>query len=147
MQFPLCIVVEAELHVVAQVVEAKFVVGAVGDVRRVGLFAANGPQVERAVVFDQVGRVKEEAGLVNDRGHRQPQGVVDWSHPLHVTPGEVVVHRDQVRATAEQRVQIERQGRNQGLAFASLHLGNLPLVEHGAAEELAVEVTHAGGPA
>ena len=69
-------------HVVAQVVEAEFVVRAVGDVAGVGLLPLAGLH----------------AAL--DRADGQAEARVERAHPLHVAAGEVVVHRDDVNALA-----------------------------------------------
>ncbi len=92
------------LHVVAQIVEAEFVVGAVGDVRGVG-----GPALH-------------VVQIVNDDADREPQHFVNRPHPLCVATGEVIVHSDDVHALAGERVQIRRQGGDERLAFARLHL-------------------------
>ncbi len=112
---------EFRLHVVAQVVEAELVVGPVGDVGLVGgaLF-----------LFGLLGI--DDAG-----GH--PEHAVDLAHPLGVAPGEVVVDGDDVHALAGQRVQIDREGRDQGLALTGLHLGDVALVQEDAAHQLDVE--------
>ena len=118
------VVRELELHVVAQVVEAELVVGAVGDVGGVGDL----PLGVVEIVLDDADRHAEEA--------------VDLAHPLRVAAGEVVVHRDDVDALARERVEVGGQRRDQRLAFAGLHLGDLAFVEHRAADELDVEVAH-----
>ena len=117
-------VLDLELHVVAQVVEAEFVVGSVGDVGGVC-----GP----ALVVVQI---------VHDHAHRQPQELVNLAHPLGVALGQVVVHRHHVHAVPGQRVQITRERRHQRFAFAGLHLRDLALVQHHAADQLHVEVPH-----
>ena len=117
-------VLDLELHVVAQVVETELVVRAVGDVGRVG---------GAALVVVQV---------VHDHAHGQPQELVDLAHPLGVALGQVVVHRHHVHAVPGQRIQIAGQRRHQRLAFAGLHLGDLALVQHHAADQLHVEVPH-----
>ena len=71
-ELPLDVLLQCELHVVAQVVEAELVVGAVGDVRPVGLLARDRPQVQVAVVLGDVGGVELVAVVVHDGGHRQP---------------------------------------------------------------------------
>ena len=43
---------------------------------------------------------------------------------------------------ARERIQVERQGRDERLALAGEHLGDGPLVERDAADELHVEVPH-----
>ena len=110
-------------HVVAQVVEAELVVGAVGDVGRVG-----GPLEHRVV----------DVGA--DAAHREPEPTVDPAHPLGVTGGQVLVHRHQVHAPPVERVEVGGQGGDQGLALAGLHLGDPAEVQRHAAHELHVEV-------
>ena len=115
-------VLEPVLHVVAQVVEAELVVGAVGDV---------------AVVFLLALLVVE---TVDDDADREPEELVDLPHPFGVAFGQIIVDGDDVHAAAGQRVEIDRQRRDQGLAFAGLHLGDLAFMQHHAADELDVEV-------
>ncbi len=114
----------APRHVVAQVVEAEFVVGAVGDVRLVG----------RPL----------EGGIVDvgaDAAHGEPEPAVDPSHPLGVAGGEVLVDRHHVHALPVQRVQVDGQRGHEGLALAGLHLGDPAEVQGHAAHELDVEMT------
>ena len=80
--------------------------------------------------------------VVLDDADRHAEEPVDLAHPLGVAPGEVVVDRDDVDAFAFERVEIGRQRGDEGLALAGLHLGNLALVQDGAADELDVEVPH-----
>ena len=122
---PRCtMLVELELHVVAQVVEAELVVGAVGDVRAVGDL----PLLVVELVLDDADRHAEEA--------------VDASHPLRVAAREVVVDGDDVDALAFERVQIGGKRGDERFAFARLHLRDLAGVEHHAADELHVVVPH-----
>ena len=65
------------------------------------------------------------------------------AHPLGVAAGEVVVHRDHVNAAAGESIEIAGQGGNQGLALAGFHLGDLTFVQHHAADQLHIKVTHA----
>ncbi len=119
---PLDHVLEPVLHVVAQIVEAVFVVGAVGDVAGIG-------QLALAVV---------EA--VDDDTGGQTEEAVDLAHPAGVAAGEVVIHRHHVDALAGERIQVDGERGNQGLAFAGLHLGDVALVQHHAADQLDVEM-------
>ena len=64
------------------------------------------------------------------------------AHPLGVAAGQVVVDRDDVDALAFERVEIGGQRGDERLAFAGLHLGDLALVQHHAADQLHVEVPH-----
>ena len=146
MELALDVVVQAELHVVAEVVEAELVVGSVGDVAAIGVAPFDGAEVEEAVVLRDVRQVELEARVVDDRGHGEAEERVDRSHPLHVAAGEVVVDGDQVRALAAERVQVERERGDEGLPLARLHLGDAALVQHDPAEQLDVKVTEADGP-
>ena len=112
----------AHLHVVAQVIEAQLVVGAVGDVAGVLLAAL--------VVVE----------LVDDDANGEAEELVDAAHPFRVALGEVVVDGDDVDALAGERVEIDRQRGDQRLALARLHLGDLALVQHHAADQLHIEM-------
>src|SRR5262245_4068983 len=118
------IVRQLELHVVAQVVETELVVRAVGDVGGVGDLALG---VHEIVLDDADGHAEE---------------AIDLAHPLRVAAGEVVVDGDDMHPLAFERVEVGRERRDQRLAFPGLHLGDLALVQHSAADELNVEVPH-----
>ena len=111
-------------HVVAQVIEAELVVGAVRDVGRVRLLL----QVVR-----HLRQVDPD---------RQPQIVVEPTHPLGIALREVVVDRDQMDALPGQGVEVDRQGPGQRLALAGPHLGDLAFVQREPADQLHVEVPH-----
>ena len=109
-------VLQAILHVVAQIVEAELVVGAVGDVAVVGLLAL-------LVVK-----------TVDDDADRETEEIVDLAHPFGVAPGEVVVDGHHMHAPPGQRIEIDCKRGDQRLAFAGLHLGNATLVQDHAAD-------------
>ena len=109
-------------HVVAQIVEAELVVRAVGDVGGIGLAAL--------LVVEPV----------HDHADREPEERVDLAHPRGVATGEVVVDGDDVHAFAGERIQIDRQGGDERLAFAGAHFRDRPFVEHHAADQLDVEM-------
>ncbi len=95
-----------ELHVVAQIVETKFVILSVCDVGSVG-----------ALLFLLALRV-------DDHADAHPEEVVELSHPLRVAPCQVVVHRDDVDALAFERIEIARERRHQRLPLAGAHFGD-----------------------
>ncbi len=99
-EVPLHLLGEVHYHVVPQVVEAKFVVGAVGDVGLVSFTAAHGPQVLIAFIVGQVLRIEEEGRPVLDNPHREAQKAIDGAHPLGVALGQVVVDGNQVTPLA-----------------------------------------------
>ena len=107
-------------HVVAQVIEAELVVGAVGDVGVVG---------GAALLVAEVG---------DDHPDGHAEEAVDLPHPVGVAAGEIVVDGDDVDALAVERVQIDRERRDQRLALAGLHLGDLAAVKGDAADQLDV---------
>ena len=110
-------------HVVAQIVEAELVVGAVGDVGGVGGAAL--------VVVE----------AVDDDADAHAEKLVDLPHPFGVAAGEVIVDGDDVDALAVQRVEIDGERGDERLAFAGAHLGDRALMQHVAAHQLHVEVT------
>ena len=97
-------------HVVAQIIEAELGVRAVGDVGLVG------------------GNLLRGAHAVLDQADLHAEEAIDLAHPLGVAAGEVIVHGDDMDVVARKRVQIARKGGHERLAFARLHLGNLPIV-------------------
>ena len=109
-------------HVVAQVVEAELVIGAVGDVGGVGR-----PALLRGHLWV-------------DHADAQPEEAVDAAHVLGVALGQIVVHRDDVHALAGERVEIGGQRGDQRLALTGLHLGDVAQVQCPAAHDLHVEV-------
>ena len=112
-------------HVVAQVVEAELVVGAVGDVAGVGLATLRGTHRRQ------------------DHADGQAEEVVHAAHLLGLELGEVVVDRDDVHALAGERVEVGREHGDEGLALTGLHLGDVAEVERGGAHDLHVEGPHA----
>ena len=115
---PLHLLGGVQRHVVAQVVEAHLVVGAVGNVGGVGFLA---------LLLLHV---------VDDQTHGQTQEAVHLAHPLAVALGQIVVDGDDMDALAGQGVQIGRQRGHQRLALTGLHLGDAPLMEHDTAHQL-----------
>ncbi len=117
-------------HVVAQIVEAELVVGAVGDVGGVG----DAPLVGCHLRQDDADIETEES--------------VHPAHPLAVAFGEVVVDGDDVHAFAADAVEVGRQHRSQSFALTGLHLGDVSEVQRRGAHHLHVEwplVQHAPG--
>ena len=124
-------VLERDRHVVAQIVEAELGVRPVGDVGLVGELAA----------------LRVDHRLDEGDGHAEP--LEDAAVPLGVALGEVVVDRDQVHPLAEhapvvggrrrQRVQVEREARDERLSLTGLHLGDVALVQDDPAHHLDVE--------
>ncbi len=102
-------VLDLELHVVAEVVEAEFVVGSVGDVGGVGGAAF--------VVVE----------VVNNDSDGEAEELVDLAHPLRVALGEVVVDGDHVDAVTGEGVEVAGKGGDEGFAFAGLHFADLAL--------------------
>ena len=124
-QFTLDALFRAERHVVTQVVEAVFVVGAVGDIR---------------VIRFTLGRCRQ-AGHVNAYCHAEEfeQRTVVFGVALR----QIVVDGNNVNALTRQRIQVSRQRCRQGFTFTGTHFRDAALVEHHPAQQLHVEVTHA----
>src|ERR1700733_2050669 len=117
-------VVQIELHVVAQIVEAELVVGAIGNIGGVGF---------TALLIVEV---------VNDDAHAEAEETIQFAHPLGVALGQIVIHRDNMHAASAQGVQINGQSGDQGFSFAGLHFRDLALVQNHATDQLHIEVAH-----
>jgi len=65
---------------------------------------------------------------------------VESPHPLTVTGGQIVVDGDHVDTLTSEGVQVDRERRDEGLSFTSLHFGDPPEVERHTTHELHVEV-------
>ena len=117
-------VLDVELHVVAQIIEAELVVRAVSNVGAVVLLAL--------VVVE----------VVDDGADGEAQEAVHPAHPFGVAFGEVIVDGDDVNALAFERVEVAGQGGDERFAFAGLHFGDAAFVQNHAADQLDVEVAH-----
>src|SRR3990170_2966202 len=93
-----------------------------------------------------VRRVVKIARLMLYDANGKAEGMVDRSHPVGVPLGQVIVHRDEVRALTGQGVQVQREGGHKGLSLAGLHLRYLALVKDEAAYELDIEMAHLKAP-
>ena len=89
--------------------------------------------------------VHEREVLTGDDADRHAEEVVERGVPTGVASRQVVVDGDQVRAAPLERVEVQRERRDERLALAGLHLGDPSLVEHDPADQLHVEVAHAEG--
>ena len=107
-----------KLHVVAQIIKSKLVVGAVCNVGVIGIPA----------LFI--------AHIVQDLTNGEAKRMINSAHPLCITLCQVIIHRDQVYAPSGQCIKIKRHGGDKGFSFAGLHLGNGAVVQHDAADEL-----------
>ena len=112
-------------HVVAQVIEAEFVVGAVGNVGAVGFL------LERVLHLRQVD------------AHAEAEETVNAAHPVGIALRQIVVDGHDVHAGAGERIEVSRQCRHQGLALAGTHFRNLAAMQRKAADQLHIEMTHA----
>ena len=98
-------------HVVAQVIETKFVIRGVGDVCFVcELFL----RLLHARDGNAVGQTKE---IIND------------PHPVCVTFGEVIVNRNHMHTAPRQGVQVDGQGRHKGFTLAGFHFRDVAFVQ------------------
>ena len=118
---------DAELHIVAQVIEAEFVVRAVGHVAGIGLLAFH--------IFE----------AVRDDADCHAEKFVYFAHPVCIARREIVVDRDKMDALAGDRVQIDRKRGDERLAFTGTHFRNPALMQHHAAKQLHIVMPLAEG--
>ncbi len=81
-----------------------------------------------------------------DGSHRQAQPHIQRPHPLHVAAGKVVVDGYNVHALALKRIEVGWERGHQGFTFTGDHFRDIAGVQHHAAEQLHVVVTHAKKP-
>ena len=117
-------------HVVAEIVEAELVVGAVGDVGLVRLVPDGRPHALEALFALGVFEVVHERLLVLQRSHADAEHSVNRSHPVGVSAGQVVVDGDDVDAVACEGVEIRWESGDERLALAGPHFGDPALVEN-----------------
>ena len=115
-------------HIIAQVVEAELVVRPEGDVSVVCCTTLRGIG---AVLVDTV--------------YAEAVEHVQRAHPLRVTLGEVVIHRDDVDTITREGIEEDGERSDESLTFPRSHLGDLTLVEDCTPEELHIVVHHVPG--
>ncbi len=113
--------------VISEVIEAELAVRSVGDVALV---------LGTALLWGLV--------VLDDAGGKSQESV-ELTHALGVAAGEVVVHCHDMDAEPGEGIEINGEGRHEGLSLAGGHLGDASLVEHHAADQLDVEVNHVPG--
>ena len=118
----------ADRHIVAQIVEAHFVIGGVCDVAGIG----------GALFF------RLHARFVD--AHAQTHEAIYLAHPVRVALGKIFVDRDHVHALARQSVEINGQCCHQRFSFTGAHFRYPALVQNNAAYQLHVEVAHVEHP-
>ena len=118
-------VFRAHGHIVAQIVETKFIVRTERDV---GLISAAACFRVRLMLIDAV--------------YAQSVEHIERAHPFRVTLGQIVVDCHDVNTIARQGVEEDRESGHEGFTFTRCHFGNLALMEDRAAEELHVIVHH-----
>ncbi len=129
-------------QIVAEIIEAVFIVRAVGDVGAIGFGPRAGPEVLQSPVGGVIGRIEDEGGvMLNDAG-REAEGMVELTHPLRVPLGQIIVHGNEMRAFSFEGVQIDREGGDESLSLAGFHLGDAAFVQNHAADQLDIEMAH-----
>ena len=122
---PLHHILRTACHIVTQVVETELVIGTKGDVA-----------VVRPLALHRVGL------MLVDAVDGEAMELVQRSHPLLITLGEVVIDRHHMDAITGKGIEEDRQRRHQSLTLTGRHLGDLTLMEDDTADQLHVVVDH-----
>ena len=129
-------------HIVAQIVETKFIVGAISNISGVGFTATAGSQGLVTLIHDKrVGAIRSLIGL--DYTHRESQSLIQRCHPLGVATGQVIIYRDHMHPFTGQCIEVGGQCGNQCFTFTGAHFSNAALVQCHATDHLHIEVAHA----
>src|SRR5579883_2829226 len=102
MMFALDVIFQVELHVIAKIIEAEFVVLTVGNVAVIGLFAL------------LIGEA------VDDHSDAETEKIIDMTHPFGVTASQIVIDGHYMDASPGQGVEHRRQSCDKRLALAGL---------------------------
>ncbi|MBA7683781.1 hypothetical protein ES703_92166 [subsurface metagenome] len=73
-------------------------------------------------------------------GYSYPQGVIDRSHPVGVSPCQVVVNCNQMATRTGKGVQVKGKGSHQGFTLTSFHLSDSALMEDNTPHQLHIKV-------
>ena len=115
-------------HVVAQVIEAEFVIRAIRDVGGIRFLL----------------RIMRHLRQVH--ASRQAEPAVQAPHPFGIALREIIVDRDDMHALAGERIEVRGQRGHERLAFAGAHFSDFAVMQNHAADELDIEVTHFQDP-
>ncbi len=142
--------------VIAEIIEAEFVVRAVGDVRAICFLARHGTQefllhqktsggLDFFLFSGLVSlrnlklRIIDERSARDNRSDGESEQAIDLSHPHRVAAGKIFVDGDDVHALTGERIQVCRRDPRKRLSFSGHHLGDRAAVQHESAEQLDVE--------
>ena len=112
-------------HIVAQIIETKFVVRRISDIASICV---------AAIIFGDVW---------NDNPCRKAKEPVNPAHPFRVTAGQIVVHGHNMNAFALKRVEIAWQCFGQGFTLTRAHFGDFATMQHNTADHLHIKMAHA----
>ena len=105
-------------HIIAQIIEAQFVVGSVG-------YVAGVCRAALIVVH-----------IMDNKSHRKPEEAMNLCHKLTVALCKIVVYRYDMNAVSGERVEVGRKACNKGFALARSHFRDTSLMEHDTAYNL-----------
>ena len=143
MQHSLPSFIQAISDIITQIIKSKFIVCTVSDISIVSLTSRHNPHTVAILLRRLVLRIKNEGHLcvvsttsVLEDTNSHAKQMKYWAHPFRITASQVIVDRDQMRATAQKRVQVKRQSRHQGFSLAGTHFRNTTCVQHLSAYQL-----------
>ena len=150
MQFALHPLLVVLHHVVAQIIEAKFIVCPIHHIGGVSFAALAWSPVNQArvVLFGfwvNIGWIIQGRIFVGNQRRGHTERVINRPHPAAADLRQIIVDRDQVYAASAQSVEIHRQRRDQRFAFASFHFGDPAFVQHDSADQLHIIMALADG--
>ena len=114
---------ELKFQIIAQIIKAKFIIGAIGNIT--GISGASFIIIKPAF----------------DTANAKAKEFINLTHPASITACQIIIHSDHMNAFACQRVQENRQGGNKCFTFPCLHLCDLSIMQNNAAHKLNIKMT------
>src|SRR5208283_3313238 len=141
-QLPLRILRKVVFHVVPEIIKSKLVICTVGDIGSIGLYLRARSEAVQSLVKRDIAWIIKKRVLMLNHADREPQEMINGSHPLSIPFSEIIIHRDNVHSLFFKGVQVNRQCGHKGFPFTRLHLGYFPFMQHNASNKLDIEVSH-----
>ena len=115
-------ILKREFQIIAQIIKAEFIVCAIGHITLIGA-------ATRIIIQS-----------CDNTANTQTQIFINLSHPAGIAAGQIIIYCHHMNALARQRIQIDRQRRDQRFTLTCFHLGNAALMQDKPAYQLNIKM-------